>query len=32
LMPRPPALVLSRKRNTSGSDENFVICKENMEG
>lgn len=28
LMPRPPALVLSRNRNTSGSLEKFVICKE----
>lgn len=27
LMPSPPALVLSRNRNTCGSLENLVICK-----
>lgn len=28
LIPSPPALVLNRNRNTWGSLENFVICKE----
>lgn len=30
LIPRPPALVLRRKRKTSGSEENFFICTEQI--